>query len=114
VRTDGADRADVVVLDMRLRGAVRAIRRSGAAVLALVTSDEELLAAMRAGARGCVHADAGPAEVARAARRVAAGEVIFGPELATRLGELVGADDRFRVPDRTVAISRAMAATLIR
>ena len=44
-----------------------------------------VIAAMRAGARGLVHHDASPADLARAIRVVAGGAAVFGADAADRL-----------------------------
>lgn len=115
LREAARHRPDVLVLDLRLGGTGRVIRKAGVAVLVLTASGDDLVAAMRAGARGCLHPGAEPADVARAIRGVAAGEVIFGPLVAGRLGELVGANRvPARAPDWAAMITRARAVSLSR
>jgi DNA-binding NarL/FixJ family response regulator len=98
-------RPDVLVLDMRLPGAGVVLRRSSVPVLAL-TGPAGVVAAIRAGARGCVAPDADPTVLAGAVAGLAAGSVIFGPGVAGLLGELVGPRE-YRVPDYSTTPSRA-------
>ncbi len=95
-------------------GLVRRVR--GTAVLVCTSAEDTVVAAMRAGARGCVPPDAAPADVARAVRGVSAGEIVFGAGVASRLGAIVGArlGDRLGAPDRAAALLRARAASLSR
>ncbi|MFG2076382.1 response regulator transcription factor [Nonomuraea maritima] len=96
-------RPDVVVMDLRMPGlnGVEATRRIVAAlpevavlVLTMVEDDASIFAAMRAGARGYVLKGAEPETILRSILVVAAGEVIFGSAVATRLTQFfaVGAD----------------------
>ncbi len=89
---------DVVVIDLEMPGldgigATRQIQQVAPHVAVLVLTmhdhDEAVLAAMRAGARGYLVKGAEQEEITRAIRAVAAGEAIFGPEVATRVLELV-------------------------
>ncbi|MFC5381145.1 response regulator [Aquipuribacter nitratireducens] len=92
---------DVVLMDVDLgdgtgievtRELVR--RRPEVAVLVVTMheDDDNLVAAIRAGARGYLLKSASPTEVERAVRAVANGEVILGPEVAARtLAYLSGA-----------------------
>jgi DNA-binding NarL/FixJ family response regulator len=82
---------DVVLLDVHMPGGggVEVIRRSGAAglsptFLALSVSDaaEDVIAVIRAGARGYVTKSISPAELADAVRRVHDGDAVFSPRLA--------------------------------
>jgi DNA-binding NarL/FixJ family response regulator len=95
-------------------GLVRRVR--GTAVLVCTSAEDTVVAVMRAGARGCVPPDAAPADVVRAVRGVAAGEIVFGAGMASRLGAIVGArlGDRLGAPDRAAALLRARAASLSR
>ncbi|MEV0220610.1 response regulator transcription factor [Streptomyces sp. NPDC050704] len=86
---------DVVVMDLRLgdrtRSGVEATReilrlRPATAVLVvtMLDDDDSVFASMRAGARGYLLKGAAPAEIERAVRAVANGEVILGPAAASR------------------------------
>jgi DNA-binding NarL/FixJ family response regulator len=86
-----AARADVVLLDVHLPGGggVEVLRRLGPAqpetrFLALSVSDapEDVIAIIRAGARGYVTKSITADELADAVRRVAAGDAVFSPRLA--------------------------------
>jgi DNA-binding NarL/FixJ family response regulator len=98
---------DVVLLDVHMPegGGVEVIRRAGAAgaetcFLALSASDaaEDVIAVIRAGARGYVTKTISGEELAAAIERVAAGDAVFSPRLAGfvldafRAGERVGGD----------------------
>jgi DNA-binding NarL/FixJ family response regulator len=82
---------DVVLLDVHLPGGgglavIEGVRRAGADVrfLALSVSDaaEDVIAVIRAGARGYVTKSILPAELADAIARVHAGDAVFSPRLA--------------------------------
>jgi DNA-binding NarL/FixJ family response regulator len=82
---------DVVLLDVHMPGGggVEVIRRASAAglrptFLALSVSDaaEDVIAVIRAGARGYVTKNIDPAELADAVRRVHDGDAVFSPRLA--------------------------------
>ncbi|MFI1994862.1 response regulator [Actinoplanes sp. NPDC020271] len=109
--TDGAEavrlaretQADVVLMDIRMPGVdgIEATRRittdpalDGVRVVVLTTfeADENVLAALRAGASGFLSKDVDPDELLRAVRVVAAGEALLTPR-ATR-----GLIDRFLAP----------------
>jgi DNA-binding NarL/FixJ family response regulator len=84
-------RPDVVLLDVHMPdgGGVEVIRRAcaedaGARFLALSVSDaaEDVIAVIRAGARGYVTKTISGAELAEAVRRVAGGDAVFSPRLA--------------------------------
>jgi DNA-binding NarL/FixJ family response regulator len=85
---------DVVLMDLRMPDldgieATRRINRSERApavvVLTMFEDDASVFAAMRAGARGYLLKGADQDEIVRAIRAAAAGEAIFGPEIATRV-----------------------------
>lgn len=84
---------DVVLMDLNLPGVsgiegTRALRaRSSCAVLVLTmhSDDESVFAAVRAGAAGYLLKGAGRADVIRAVLGVAAGEAVFGPQVAARI-----------------------------
>ena len=99
---------DVVLLDVHLPdGSGDAIinavmpERPGVKFLALSVSDaaEDVIAVIRAGARGYVTKTIRPDELAAAVERVAQGDAVFSPRLAGfvldafRAGEQVGGDD---------------------
>jgi DNA-binding NarL/FixJ family response regulator len=82
---------DVVLLDVHMPegGGVEVIRRAAAEglrprFLALSVSDaaEDVIAVIRAGARGYVTKSISPAELAAAVRRVHEGDAVFSPRLA--------------------------------
>jgi DNA-binding NarL/FixJ family response regulator len=88
---------DVVVMDLDLGGpgrggsgvdATRRIVRDRPEVAVLVVTmlgdDDSVFASLRAGARGYLLKGAAPGEVERAVRAVANGEVLLGPEVASR------------------------------
>ena len=69
--------------------ATRRLHRSDPApavvVLTMFEDDDSVFAAMRAGARGYLLKGADQDEIVRAIRATAAGEAIFGPEVAARV-----------------------------
>lgn len=100
------EQADVLIVDSVI--ALRAARRTApTAALLMVTSSadgDSVFTAMRAGARGYLLEDATRADLARAIRGVAAGEMIFGAGIAQRLTELMirqSQPDRHPFPDLT-------------
>jgi DNA-binding NarL/FixJ family response regulator len=87
----GEREPDVVLLDVHMPdgGGVEVIRRAAAegrrpCFLALSVSDaaEDVIAVIRAGARGYVTKSIGPEELADAVRRVHGGDAVFSPRLA--------------------------------
>jgi DNA-binding NarL/FixJ family response regulator len=89
---------DVVLMDLRMPrcdgvSATRQIRahhpRTQMVVLTTFADDDEVLAALRAGARGYLTKDAGADEVGRAIRRVADGHADLDPGVQRRLLELL-------------------------
>jgi DNA-binding NarL/FixJ family response regulator len=86
-----SERPDVVLLDVHMPdgGGVEVIRRladrsPGTSFLALSVSDapEDVIAVVRAGARGYVTKTISGAELADAVRRVKEGDAVFSPRLA--------------------------------
>jgi DNA-binding NarL/FixJ family response regulator len=87
-------RPDVVLMDLQMPGVsgVEATRRLTAAmpqvkvlVLTMVDEDQAVFAAVQAGALGYLLKGAGQEEISRALTAVAAGEGVYGPEVARRL-----------------------------
>ena len=85
---------DIVLMDVRMPGldgveATRRIRSAvpGVAVLVLTMFDDDatVFTAMQAGARGYLLKGAEQDEIVGALRAVAAGQVIFGPGIASRV-----------------------------
>jgi DNA-binding NarL/FixJ family response regulator len=92
-------RPDLVLMDLALPGvsgleATRRLARSSPEVPILVLTmsddDTDVLAAIQSGARGYLVKGAGQEEVLYAARTVAAGGVVFGSQVATRIAALLG------------------------
>jgi DNA-binding NarL/FixJ family response regulator len=89
---------DVVLMDLRMPRcdgvtATRRVRaeqpRTQVVVLTTFAEDAEMLAALRAGARGYLTKDADADEVVRALRRVVSGEADLAPQVQRRLLELL-------------------------
>ncbi len=85
---------DVILMDLRMPDVdgIEATRRltrvehpPAVVVLTMFEDDDSVFAAMRAGARGYLLKGADQDEIVRAIRAAAAGEAIFGPEVATRV-----------------------------
>jgi DNA-binding NarL/FixJ family response regulator len=101
---------DVLVLDLRLSEvsgieAIREILRvvPGTAVLVFTAceDDESVLTAMRAGARGYILKCASDDDIVRAVRGVAAGEAIFGQNIAHRVLSLLANPHSAPLPSLT-------------
>lgn len=99
---------DVVLMDLDLgadsgvettRDLCRRDPTLGVLVVTMLGDDDSLFASMRAGARGFLLKGASPAEVERAVRSVANGDLLLGPQLAERAAlYLSGARTRGAVP----------------
>ena len=85
---------DVILMDLRMPDldgieATRRLSQSGSraavVVLTMFEDDDSVFAAMRAGARGYLLKGAEQQEIERAIRAAAAGEAIFGPQIALRV-----------------------------
>jgi NarL family two-component system response regulator LiaR len=89
---------DVVLPDMEcasvIRGLADAGSRSRILVVTSYSGEEHVLPALSAGAHSYVLKDIGPAELADAVRRTAAGEAVLAPRVAGQLvGQLRGAGE---------------------
>jgi DNA-binding NarL/FixJ family response regulator len=96
-------RPDVLLLDLRLSElsgieTIREVLRElpGVAVLVFTAceDDESVLTAMRAGVRGYILKCAADEDIVRAVRGVAAGEAIFGSDIAARVIDLIANPQR--------------------
>ncbi|MFP3712375.1 response regulator [Puerhibacterium sp. TATVAM-FAB25] len=104
----GTGEPDVVLMDLDLgdgsgvdvtRDLVRARPDARVLVVTMHESDDAVVAAVRAGARGYLVKSAGPAEVERAVHAVAAGAMILAPSVAERaMAYVVGGRAAARVP----------------
>jgi DNA-binding NarL/FixJ family response regulator len=102
-----AERPDVAVLDINLPdlSGVAVARKIGAdapdvgvLMLTMLSDDDSLFAALRAGARGYLLKGSTPDEVVAAIRAVAAGGAVFGQSLAARIVDYFTGD---RAADQT-------------
>jgi DNA-binding NarL/FixJ family response regulator len=118
---------DVVLMDLRMPvcdgvTATRRIReaypRTQIVVLTTFSDDEEVLAALRAGARGYLTKDAGAEEVERAIARVAAGHADLDPGVQRRLLDMLPSQAALPMPlsdpltDREIDVLRLIGAGL--
>ena len=94
VREAVIHRPDVVLMDLQMPevdgfAAIRELSRAAPSVnvcvLTMFDDDDSLFAAMSAGARGYLLKGAEQDDIARAVRSIAAGGVIFGPGVASRV-----------------------------
>jgi len=85
---------DVVIMDLRMPGigGVEATRRiistsphTNVLVLTMSDADENVFAALQAGARGYLLKEAAPADIIAAVRAVGAGQGVFGARIAARI-----------------------------
>jgi DNA-binding NarL/FixJ family response regulator len=88
-----AERPDVVLMDLHLgestgieatREIARLLPEVGVLVVTMMDDDDSVFASMRAGAKGYLLKGAAPAEIERAVRAVANGEVILGAAIAAQ------------------------------
>ena len=97
-----AERPDVVLMDVRMPGtdglaatrlivADPALRDVRVVVLTTFDADEHVFEAIRLGASGFLLKDAGPDELRRAVRVVAAGEALLAPAVTRRVLQAVAA-----------------------
>jgi DNA-binding NarL/FixJ family response regulator len=97
-----AERPDVVLMDVRMPGtdglaatrlivADPALRDVRVIVLTTFDADEHVFEAIRLGASGFLLKDAGPDELRRAVRVVAAGEALLAPAVTRRVLQAVAA-----------------------
>lgn len=99
---------DVVVLDLELPDgsggdAVRAVTRASSAPILVLTAydtDELLLGALDAGARGYLLKGASVAEIRRAIRAVSRGESVLDPRVATKVIALTRRDRPAQLSER--------------
>jgi DNA-binding NarL/FixJ family response regulator len=114
-----ACRPDVVLMDIRMRrvDGLTATTRLRAepdppevVVLTTFDADEQVLAAVRAGAAGFLLKDTPPAEIVAAVHRVAAGEAVLSPAVTRGLLRLVTVLDEDTGPGaRAQAARRSLA-----
>ncbi len=94
VRLVALHRPDVVLMDLRMprldgvtaTGQIRAEHpETQVVVLTTYAEDADILAALRAGARGYLTKDAGRVQIAQAVRGAAAGQSVLDPQVQQRL-----------------------------
>jgi DNA-binding NarL/FixJ family response regulator len=91
-------RPDVLLVDLQMpdlngiaatREVLQTVPDVAVLVLTMFHDDESVVSAMRAGARGYILKGAGQEDIVRAVRGVAAGEAIFGQNVAHRVLDLL-------------------------
>ena len=99
VREVQLHRPDAVIMDVMMphvdgveatRRIVRTCPGTAVLVLSMAEDDDVVFSAMQAGARGYLLKGAAQEEIERALKAVVAGEVIFGPGVATRVLGMFG------------------------
>jgi DNA-binding NarL/FixJ family response regulator len=103
VAVAGQVQPDVVIMDLRLPGlnGIEATRRIvtdsphiAVVILTMLEDDDSVFAALRAGARGYLLKGADHDQIRRAVRAAAAGEAIFGTEIAARVLDFFASQSR--------------------
>jgi two-component system nitrate/nitrite response regulator NarL len=96
-------RPDLLVLDLRMPGTdgltlLRSLRAEGidtpALILTMSDSEQDLAAALRAGARGYLLKDMEPEDVAQAIANAARGELVVAPAMTLKLAQMLQAGPR--------------------
>ena len=94
---------DLVVLDLRMPGTdgltlLRSLRAEGidtpALILTMSDSEQDLAAALRAGARGYLLKDMEPEDVVQAISAAARGELVVAPAMTLKLAQMLQAGPR--------------------
>lgn len=94
---------DLLVLDLRMPGTdgltlLRSLRAEGidtpTLVLTMSDSEQDLAAALRAGARGYLLKDMEPEDVAQAIANAARGELVLAPAMTLKLAQMLQAGPR--------------------
>jgi DNA-binding NarL/FixJ family response regulator len=118
IRVCGVVRPDVVLMDLRMpvMGGIEATARLVAdprpvkvVVLTTFDVDEQVYAALRAGASGFLTKDSAPEQIADAVRAAAAGETLLSPRITRRLIETFT-----RLPPPGAAVPELLAALTAR